>query len=92
MLAKRNSDDKRSFDVVSLICAVVLDFVMPVAAEVIETKAVSLGVDDAEQTGFQGDKLRGIDFTLEDGVLDALAEIEAGLGGAAQAGVVVETS
>ena len=41
-----NSDDKCSFDIVAIVRAVVLNFVMPVAAEVIETKAVGFGVND----------------------------------------------
>jgi hypothetical protein len=80
------SNDKCSFDVVAIMGAVVFDFVMPVAAEMIETETVGVQVDDVEQPGFERDKLGRIHLALEDRVLDALAVIEAGLGGAAQAG------
>jgi hypothetical protein len=79
------SDDKGSFDVVSFFSTVVLDFVMPVRAEVIEAEAVGLGVDDGKESGLEIDELGGIYLALEYGVLDALAEVEAGLGGAAEA-------
>lgn len=78
------SDDKGSFDVVAFFGTVVFDFVVPVAAEVVEAEAIGLGVDDGEELGFELDELSGIYLALEDGVLDSLAEVEAGLRGTAE--------
>jgi hypothetical protein len=83
---RSDSDDKRSFHVISIIRSVVLDLVVPVAAEMIETEAVGFRIDDVQEAGFKADKLRGIYLALEDGILHSLPEVETSLGGPAQAG------
>lgn len=80
-----SSNDKRSFDVIAILCAVVLDFVMPIAAEMIEPEAVCVQIDDVQQASLQCNELRGIHLALKNRVLDALTEVEARLGGPAQA-------
>ncbi len=61
-----------------------LDAVIPVFSEQINSQAVGLRIDDLEQAIAHSDELPGIDETLEDGVLHALAVIEACLGGLAK--------
>ena len=63
-----------------------LDLVVPVAAEMVEAEAVGFQIDDVQQARFEGDELGGIHFALEDRGLDALAVVETGFGGAPQAG------
>jgi len=79
-------NDKCSFNVIAVIGTVVFDLVMPIAAQMIKTKAVGFQVNDFEQPRLQRNKLGGIHLALKDRILDPLAEIEASLGSAAQAG------
>jgi hypothetical protein len=63
---------------------VVLDFVMPVATKMIETKAIRFWINDVEKLGFEGNELRGVNLALEDGILNTLAVVETGLGDPAE--------
>jgi len=56
------SNDKRSFHIITIIRAVVLDLVVPVAAEMVEAETVGFGIDDVEQASFEGHELRRIDL------------------------------
>jgi len=85
-VAASNSNHKRAIDVITLFGSVVLDLVVPVAAEMIETETVSLEIDDVEQAGFECYELRRIHLALEDRGLDALAVIKTSFGGPPQAG------
>ena len=78
--------DKRAVNVIAIFRAVMLDFVMPVAAEVIETEAIGFQIDDAEQARLECDELCGIDFAFKNRGLDALSVVETGFSGAPQAG------
>jgi len=62
-----------------------LDFVVPVTAEVVEAETVGFRINDLEKPRFKGDQLGGIHLALEYRILDALPEIKAGLRCAAQA-------
>src|SRR5262245_13072526 len=63
----------------------VLDPPPPVRPEKVESEAVLLGVVEAEKPMAKLRPLVGVEQTLEDGVLDPLAEIEAFLRGLAEA-------
>jgi len=57
-----------------------LDFSLPVSAQVIEAEAVLRQVGDFEQPGLEERPLSGIGFHLENGVLHPLSHVFAGLG------------
>ena len=80
------SNDKRPLNIITLFRSVMLHFVVPVAAEVVKAQAVGFGIDNIQQSCFEGDKLGWVDFALEDGVLNPLAIVEASFGRAPQAG------
>ena len=84
-IAGRESENERAFNIISLFGAVMFDFVLPIGAEMIEAEAVGFGIDDVDEPVFEVDELGGIDLALEDGILDALAEVEAGFGGPSEA-------
>lgn len=86
-MVSESSNDKRSFHIVAVFCAMMLNLVMPIAAKMVKPETVGFRINDVEKAGLESNELGGIDLTLEDGVLDALAVVEAGLGGAPQPGL-----
>lgn len=82
----RSSNDKRPFDIITIFRSVMLHFMMPVTAQMVEAQAVGFGIDNIQQSRFKGDKLCWIHFALEDGVLNPLAIVEASFGRAPQTG------
>jgi hypothetical protein len=56
----------------------VFDFSLPVFSEKVEAKRVFFGFVEAEELGAKCRPLSGIDYAFKDGVLDALAIVEAG--------------
>jgi hypothetical protein len=45
-IVRRASDDKRSVHIIAFLCAVMLDLVVPVATQVVETQAIGLRIND----------------------------------------------
>ena len=82
-------DDQGAFEVDGGLGADVFDPAFPVLAEEIVAETVMGRVDERFEAMFELGPLGGVDLAFEDGVLDALAEVEAGLGHAAEAGVAV---
>jgi hypothetical protein len=80
-----SSKDERAFDVVVIVLAVVLNLLLPVFSKVINADTVSFCVDNGKEFPPELDKLRVIHLALEDGVLDALAVVEAGFRDLAEA-------
>ncbi len=78
-------DNERGFGVDAGFGTVVFDAVFPVVAEVIEAEAVGFEVGDLEEVVFKEDPLVVGEVAFEDGVLDALAVVEAGSGDLAKA-------
>lgn len=58
---------------------------MPVVTQMIEPQTVLGGIHNLEQPGLELNQLSRIHLALEDGVLDALAVVQTGLGHLAQA-------
>jgi hypothetical protein len=79
------SHDEGAVHIVSGFGSVVFDAFFPVFAEEVEAEGIGFGVDDVEEAGFEVGELGGIELAFEDGVLDALSEIEAGFGDLAEA-------
>jgi hypothetical protein len=59
-----------------------LDTPVPLGSESIKPQGIVFEIGDFEETRLEFDKLRRVDLALEDGVLHALAIIEADLGNA----------
>lgn len=78
------SNDQRTINIVALFGTVVIDFTLPLIAEVVEPDAVGLLFDDVEKLGFEGDELGGIHLAFEYGILHPLAVIKTGLGHTAE--------
>lgn len=57
-----------------------LDPALPVRPEIVIAQAVELRIDDALEPVLEEDPLLGFDDAFEDAALDALAEVDAGLG------------
>ena len=64
--------------------AVVFDAALPVGAEEVEAEGVGGGVDFGEEFSAEGGPLGGVDFTFENGELDALAVVGTVFGDAAE--------
>jgi len=79
------SQDQGLLEVRGGLGADVLDAVAPATAEVVVAEAVLARVDLVLQAELQAGPLLRVDVALEDGALDALAEVEACLGDAAEA-------
>jgi hypothetical protein len=79
------SDNQGTFEVERLVEADVLDPAPSVLVEGIDAKTVLLGIDDPEQFLAEKDPFGGTHQALEDRLLDALAEVLAGLGHVAEA-------
>ena len=60
--------------------AVMFHASLPVTAQEVEAKAVRFFVVEIEEFELEACPLLGIDVAFEDGILDALSEIEAGAG------------
>jgi hypothetical protein len=73
------SDNQGAFEVERLVEADVLDPAPSVLVEGIDAKTVLLGIDDPEQFLAEKDPFGGPYQALEDRILDALAEVFAGL-------------
>ena len=71
-------EDERSVDVVVIVLAVVLDLLLPIFSKMVDADTIGFRVDDGKEFSAELDKLRMIHLALEDGVLDALAVVEAG--------------
>ena len=71
-------EDEWAFDVVVIVFAVVLDLLLPVFSKMVDSDAVGFRVDDGKQLSSELHELGMIHLALEDGVLDALAVVEAG--------------
>jgi hypothetical protein len=82
--SRGNSEDERGVDVVVIVLAMVLDLLLPIFSKVIDSNAIGFRVDDGKQLSSELHKLRVIHLALEDGVLDALAVVEAGFRDLAQ--------
>ena len=78
-------EDEWAFDVVIVVFAVVLNLVLPIFSKVIDPDAIRFRVDNGKKFAPEFDETRGIYFALEDGILDALAVVEAGFGDVTQA-------
>jgi hypothetical protein len=76
--SRGGSEDERSVDVVVIVFTVVLDLLLPVFSKMVDSDAVGFRVDDGKQLSSELHELGMIHFALEDGVLDALAVVEAG--------------
>jgi len=74
-----------SFEVWGRLDAVVLNPVFPIAAEKVEAQGVLFGLVEVKEFVAERRPLRWIDEAFEDGVLDALAVVEAGFGDACKA-------
>ena len=61
------------------------DAAVPIIAKEVEPDGVLFAIHKIEDFGSEGDELGLIDFAFEDGVLDALAVVEAEFGDAPQA-------
>ncbi len=72
-------EDKRGVNVVVIVFAVVLDLLLPVFSKMVDSNAVSFRVDNGKKFASEFNELGRIDLAFEDGVLDALAVVEAGL-------------
>ena len=83
--SRGSSKDERAFDVVVIVLAMVLNLLLPVFSKVINADTVGFCVDDGKEFPPELDKLRVIHLALEDGILDALAVVEAGFRYLAQA-------
>ena len=64
----------------------VVNAMVPVGAEMIETQTVGLRINDFQEPVLQGYELRGIHLALENGILNALAIIKACFGCSSQTG------
>lgn len=78
------SNDHGSIHVERGFGAVVFHTPVPFSAEKIEPDGVGVEIDNIEDFSTELNKARGIHLAFENGVLDALAEIQAGLGSAAE--------
>jgi hypothetical protein len=76
--SRGNSEDKWVFDVIVIVLAVVLNLLLPVFSKMVDADTVGVRVDDGKEFPPELDKLRVIHLALEDGILDALAVVEAG--------------
>ena len=72
--------EERPLEVEGGIDAVMLGAAFPVAPQKVEAQAVFIGMIHAEELDAQSCPLLGVEEALEDGVLDALAVVLAGLG------------
>ena len=71
-------EDERAFDVVVIVFAVVLNLLLPIFSKMVDSDAVGFCVDDGKQFSAKLHELGMIHFTFENGVLNALAVVEAG--------------
>jgi hypothetical protein len=78
-------EDERGVDVVIVVFPVVLNLLLPVFAKMIDSDAIGFHVDDGKQFCPELDEACVIDLAFENGVLDTLAVVEAGLGDLAEA-------
>ena len=81
-----SSKNQWTFNIIATFAAMMFDPVLPVGTEIIEPQAIGFQVDNLHQAGFQRDELGWIDLAFEHGILNALAVVETGFGGPAQAG------
>ena len=82
-------DDQGAVEIEGRLGSDVLDTAFPVFAQEIVAEAVVGGIDERLEAVLELGPLSGVDLAFEDGVLDALAEVEAGLGHVAEAFVPV---
>jgi hypothetical protein len=77
-------EDERTFDVVVIVFAVMLDLLLPIFPKMVDADTVRFLVDNGKEFPPELDELCVIHLALEDGVLDALAVVEAGFRDLAQ--------
>ena len=83
--SRRGSNNHRSVHVEGGFGAVVFDATIPFVAEEVESDGVGFKIHDVEDFGAELNEAGGVDFAFEHGVLNALAVVEAGFGGTAEA-------
>ena len=82
--ARVRLDDQGAIDIEGGLGSDVLDPLLPVVAQVVDAQAIGGGINNGFQPRGQGNELRRIQLAFEDGVLDSLPVVEAGLGGLPQ--------
>lgn len=82
--SRGRSEDEWAFDVVVIVFAVVLNLVLPIFSKMVDSNAVGFSVDNGKEFSPKLYELSVIHFAFEDGVLNALSVVEAGLGDVAQ--------
>jgi hypothetical protein len=78
-------EDERAFDVVVIVLAVVLNLLLPVFSKMVDANTVGFLIDDGKEFPPKLNELRVIHLALEDGILNALAVVEAGFRNLAEA-------
>ena len=61
----RGSEDEWSFDIKAVFGTVVFDFMLPIAAEMVEAEAIGSQVDSFEQFTFECYQLSWVNFAFE---------------------------
>ncbi len=79
-------DNHRPLRIIAGLCTGVFNAFLPVLTQKVEAQAVCFGIDYVGELLPQFDPLGWVDETLENGMLDTLATIFAGLGHVAKTG------
>ena len=78
------SENEGGGDVVVVVFAMVLDFVLPVFSKVVDADTICFAIHDVEELASEFDELGRVDEAFEDRCLNPLTIVETGFGDSAE--------